>query len=184
MKKPYFFIAAAFAVVASLLSTQVRAQTAAETATAASPWRFGIGLETGLVTGDESYAASFELGGTVSMQFNANSHLVWALTTGYYDFVGEEIPGTPEEGPTPAQSLGIIPVKIGLKASFASKFYLGIESGIGIETTNGNGALLIASPSMGYANKSWDFGLRYENFSGFQRNFGIVGLHVAYSFGL
>lgn len=34
------------------------------------------------------------------------------------------------------------------------------------------------------ASKSWDVGVRYENYSGQSNNYGTVGLRIAYGFGL
>ncbi|MDB5145542.1 MAG: hypothetical protein JWQ66_4255, partial [Mucilaginibacter sp.] len=42
----------------------------------------------------------------------------------------------------------------------------------------------ILSPGLGYASKSWEVSARYENFSGQGNNYGLVGLRIAYGFGL
>jgi hypothetical protein len=90
----------------------------------------------------------------------------------------------------------MIPVKAGAKAFFTPSFYFGAEVGAGFETSafgsikDANNSLLdkqaklILSPSVGYATKSWEVSARYENFSGQGNNYGLVGLRVAYGFGL
>jgi hypothetical protein len=97
--------------------------------------------------------------------------------------------------------MGLVPVKLGFKAFVGSGFYFSGEGGVGFETQNYNviknldngvpkTTKLILSPGFGYAHKALDFSLRYENFSGnnkagySNRDFGMVGLRVAYSFGL
>jgi hypothetical protein len=81
--------------------------------------------------------------------------------------------------------LDIIPVKAGLKAFISSNVYIGAEVGAGFEVDNGGGnTKLIASPTIGYASKKWDVGLRYESFSGQGNNYGLLGLRIAYGFGL
>lgn len=76
-----------------------------------------------------------------------------------------------------------MPVKIGAKAFFSPNMYFGAEAGAGFVTNNGN-TKLILSPALGYASKSWDVSARYENFSGQGINYGVVGLRLAYAFGL
>jgi hypothetical protein len=80
--------------------------------------------------------------------------------------------------------LGIVPVKLGVKAFFSPNVYFGAEAGAGFETASGGNTKLILSPALGYANKSWDVGVRYENFSGQDNNYGLVGLRIAYAFPL
>lgn len=42
----------------------------------------------------------------------------------------------------------------------------------------------IASPAIGYANKKWDIGASYENLSSNYSHLGMIGLRLAYGFGL
>ena len=175
MKKPSILIATVFTAAALFFTSNVKAQT-----TTPNPWRFGIGLEAGAPTGNASNTSSFELGGTARLQYDASSHFAWTLTSGYYNMFGKDMPGTNVS----YQSLGIVPVKVGIKVFFAPTWYFGAEAGAGFETVSGGNTKLILSPALGYANKTWDVGLRYENFSGQDNNYGLVGLRVAYAFGL
>jgi hypothetical protein len=88
-----------------------------------------------------------------------------------------------------------VPVKAGFKAFLNSGFYVSGEAGAGIETKafeaagagitdNPKETKLILSPGLGYATKSWDVGVRYENYSGQDNNFGLVALRIAYGFGV
>ncbi len=156
----------------------------AATTTDASRWRLGIGVEGGLPTGNANNYYTWELGGTARLQYDASKSFAWTLTSGYYNFFGKDNLAAPGGGTYNAASLGIVPVKLGIKAFFLPKVYFGAEAGAGFETYSGGNTKLILSPALGYASKSWDIGVRYENFSGQDNNYGLVGLRVAYAFGL
>ena len=83
-----------------------------------------------------------------------------------------------------ANDIGIVPLKAGIKAFFSQNGYFGAEAGAGFETNSGGDTKLILSPTLGWANQTWDVGVRYENFSGQNNNYGLVGLRVAYGFKL
>jgi len=178
MKKSTKLVAAALIAGALFIGNNVNAQT---TTTPANPWRFGIGLEAGAPTGNAHTISNFELGGTARLQYDVTNNFAWTLTSGYYNMFGKEVPTIPN---AKYESLGIVPVKVGIKAFFASDLYFGAEAGAGFEAHIGSNTKLILSPTLGFANKTWDVGVRYENFSGQSDNYGLVGLRVAYGFGL
>jgi hypothetical protein len=169
MKKSKKLVAAAIAAVALFIGSNVSAQT-----TPANPWRLGIGIEAGAPTGNAHTSSNVELGATARLQYDASSSFAWTLTSGYYDFLAKGH----------ASNQGLVPAKIGIKAFFAPNIYFGAEAGAGFETTGADNTKLILSPALGWASKSWDVGVRYENFSGQSDNYGLVGLRVAYGFGL
>lgn len=186
MKKLTTLAATALTGVALLIGSNVKAQTIAP-----NKLRFGIGVEGGAVTGNAHNYSNLELGGTARLQYGVSNNLAFTLTSGYYNFFGKEEPGTDVK----YQSLGMIPIKAGIKAFFSSNLYFGAEVGAGIETKTflpqgvderfGNkDTKLILSPALGYATKHWDVGVRYENYSGQSNNYGLVGLRLAYGFGL
>jgi len=181
MKKSSILVAAAFTASALFFTGNVKAQTAP-----VSPWRFGIGLEAGVPTGNANNISNFELGGTARLQYDASSHFAWTLTSGYYNMFGKNVSVVTPDGIVTgkAADLGIVPVKVGIKAFFAPKLYFGAEAGAGFETNSGGYTKLILSPTLGFANKTWDVGVRYENFSGPGNSYGLVGLRVAYAFEL
>ena len=155
-------------------------------------FRFGIGVEGGIPTGAASNLSNFELGGTARLQYGLSNHFALTLTSGYYNFFGKD-DGTGTG--TKFQSLGMVPIKAGLKAFFSSNLYFGAEAGAGIETKTflpqnvsqtvaEKDTKLILSPTLGYATKHWDVGVRYESFLGQSNNYGLVGLRLAYGFGL
>jgi len=177
MKTVSNLLTSAFVGAALLLTTNVKAQSQS---TAPNPWKLGIGLEAGIPTGNAKTISNFELGGTARLQYDASNHLAYTLTSGYYNMFGKDIEGTNLK----YQSLGIVPLKAGVKAFFTPNLYFGAEAGAGFETISGGNTKLILSPALGFANKTWDAGVRYENFSGQSNSYGLVGLRVAYAFGL
>lgn len=188
MKNATKLVAIAVAAVAMFFTTQVKAQT-----TNPNQWRFGIGVEGGIPTGNAHDISNFELGGTARLQYGIGQNFALMLTSGYYNFFGKDVPGLTD---VKYKSLGMIPVKAGFKAFFAKSFYFSGEAGAGFEmssfgdfsgdTTPGleKDTKLILSPGLGWANKSWDVGVRYENYSGQNNNYGLVGLRLAYGFSL
>jgi hypothetical protein len=183
MKNMIKLIATAVSAAAIFFATNVNAQT---TTTAPNPWRLGIGLEAGIPTGNANNISNFELGGTARLQYDASDHFAWTLTSGYYNMFGKDVIVTDGSTSisTKAPSLGIVPVKLGIKAFFAPQFYFGAEAGAGFETISEGNTKLILSPALGFANKTWDVGVRYENFSGQGNSYGLAGLRVAYAFSL
>ena len=186
MKKSTQLLAAASFAVAILFGTNVKAQSIVP-----NKLRFGFGVDGGLATGNAHYASNIFLGGTGRLQYGLSNNLALTLTSGYYNFFGKNDPVTG----TKFQSLGMVPIKAGIKAFFAPSWYFGAEIGAGIETktflhqgedsqAGEKDTKLILSPGIGYATKHWDVGARYENFSGQSNNYGLVGLRVAYGFGI
>lgn len=174
------WIASAVTAVAIFLGSNVKAQT---TSNAGDAWRLGIGVEAGVPTGNRSDFSKFELGGTARLQYDTKSNLSFMLTSGYYNmFAKDQKIGTTTYK---YDSAGLVPVKAGIKAFATSKIYFSGEVGAGFETNYAKNTKLIVSPGIGYANAGGlDIGVRYENFSGQNDNYGLVGLRLAYGFKL
>ncbi len=188
MKKLTKLMAIAVAAVAIFFTTNAKAQT-----TPPSVWRFGVGVEGGIPTGNAHDISNFELGGTARLQYGIAKNLALTLTSGYYNFFGKsyESTFTDATGTTTVtvqgRSLGIIPVKAGIKGFFTDNLYLGGEAGAGFEVHEpvageATNTKLILSPAFGWANKSWDVGVRYEAFLGQSNNYGVAALRLAYGF--
>ncbi len=188
MKNMTKMMAVAIAAVAILFTTKVKAQTVTP-----DKFRFGIGIEGGIPTGNAHDISNVELGGTARLQYGLSKSVALTLTSGYYNFFGKNDPALVN---TKFASLGMVPAKLGIKAFVGSGFYFSGEAGAGFETrafgayhgenTQGfaKDTKLILSPGLGWASKSWDVGARYENYSGQANNYGLVGLRIAYGFGL
>ena len=188
MKRTLNFVVAAVVMATIFLSGSVKAQSIIP-----AKLRFGIGVDGGLVTGDAHDFSNLMLGGDGRLQYGFNNNLALTLTAGYYNFFGKnEGLGTSEK----FQSLGMVPIKVGIKAFVSKNIYVAGEVGAGIETKTFNyqglidsapeqtNTKLILSPGIGFASKSWDVGVRYENYSGQSFNYGVAALRVAYGFGL
>ncbi|MGZ3766505.1 MAG: hypothetical protein ACXVB0_20075 [Mucilaginibacter sp.] len=188
MKNRIKLLAPVVTALAIFFTTNVKAQTITP-----DKFRFGIGIEGGIPTGNAHDISNVELGGTARVQYGINKNVALTLTSGYYNFFGKNDPNLVD---TKYASLGMVPAKLGIKAFVGSGVYLSGEAGAGFETrvfgayhgqdTQGfsKDTKLILSPGLGYASKSWDVGVRYENFSGQNNNYGLVGLRIAYGFGL
>ncbi|WP_184542399.1 hypothetical protein [Mucilaginibacter sp. FT3.2] len=191
MKTMTKVIAGAFTAVAIFIGTNVKAQT-----TPANSLRFGVGVEGLLPVGNLHDGSNVGLGGTARLQYGVNKNVALTLTSGYYNFFGKTVSEsvtTPTGTATTSfkgRSLGIVPVKAGIKAFVADGFYFSGEAGAGFEVHEpiageDKSTKLILAPGLGYATKSWDIGARYENFSGGNSgSYGTVGLRIAYGFGL
>jgi hypothetical protein len=175
MKKLTKLAAVAITGVALLIGTNVNAQT-----TPKSKLRFGIGLEAGAPTSTD--ASSFELGGTARLQYGVGDKFALMLTSGYYNFFGKDytVGGVTYK----AANAGIVPLKAGMKAFFSDNLYFSAEAGAGFEMDGAKNTKLILSPGLGWANQKWDVGVRYEDFSGQNNTYGLVGLRLAYGFEL
>ncbi|WP_299471289.1 hypothetical protein [Mucilaginibacter sp.] len=174
MKTMTKLVAAAFTAAAIFIGTNVNAQT-----TPKSVWRLGVGLEGGIPTGNAHDYFGAQIGGTARLQYGISDNLALTLTSGYYNFFAKN-----DYKNVGGDDLGMVPVKAGIKAFVSQNIYLGAEVGAGFETSLGKSTKLIASPGIGWANQSWDVGVRYENYSGQSNNYGLVGLRLAYGFGL
>ena len=187
MKKLSNLLAVAVVAIAIFLGTNAKAQTIVP-----NKWRFGVGVEGGLVTGDAHDASNLELGGTARLQYGFSNNLALTLTSGYYNFFGKSY----DDAGDKYQSLGMVPIKAGLKYFLTGNIYVAGEAGVGIETkafgvqgtdddlASQTHTKLLLSPGIGWANKHYDVGVRYENYSGNSDNYGIVALRLAYGFGL
>lgn len=186
MEKPSKLFIVAMFMAAGFLANNAKAQTVPVNA-----FRFGIGAESGITTGAINGASNLYVGGTARLQYGVSKNFALTLTSGYYNFLGNSY----------HNSMGMIPVKAGFKYFIGPGFYFSGEVGAGFELQNFNvyknlddgipkSTKLLWSPGFGYSTKSWDFGLRYENFSSSKtfasenNSYGLVGLRVAYGFGL
>lgn len=178
------------AVFASFLFI-VTAKAQTTQTTAPGPWHFGVGLESGITL--SGIASKTEIGATGRLQYDFSKNFALTLTSGYYEFLGTNV----------RNAMGLVPVKLGVKAFVGSGFYFSGEAGAGFETQNFNvlknadngipkTTKLLWSGGFGYAIKSWDFSLRYESFFGNNKsyyindninsNFSLVGLRIGYTF--
>jgi len=151
-------------------------------------FRFGIGVDGLLPVGNTADVANFGLGLTPRLQYGVSDKFALTFTSGIYHFFPKTVT-YPVSGSfagfTAKYKSDIIPVKVGFKYFVGGNFYLAGEAGASFEVAEGGGkAHFLWSPGIGYATKKWDIGARFENFSGNHYSDGIIGLRVAYGFGL
>jgi hypothetical protein len=179
MKKLSQLLAALFTVTAILLTTSVKAQT-----TPANHFVFSFGADVGVPTGPLKISSNLVLGGTPRFQYGLTDNLAVTFTSGADHFLSKDIPGTN----TRYDSYGVIPIKAGLKEFFVPGIYVAAEAGVAFEELDkrdGSGHdKFLFSPSIGWANKRWDAGVRYDLYNGQNDNYGVVALRIAYGFAL
>jgi hypothetical protein len=177
MKMLSKLITAVFITAALFFATNANAQT-----TPAKALLFSAGADAGFPTGNLTIGSNFVLGGTLRLQYGVTDNLAITLTSGADHFFSKINPATGQK----FDSFGVIPIKAGIKYFFVPGIYFGVEGGIAIEETDsgvGNTKTLI-SPAVGWANKHWDVGVRYDNMSGQMDPYGFVAIRVAYGFKL
>ncbi len=183
MKKTIQLLAIAAIATASLFGNKAKAQSLAPP----NKWRFGIGIEGAIPTGNLTNYSNGVLGGTLRLQYGLTKHTMLMLTSGFYNAFGKNIPYT--NNADKYQSLGLVPVKLGAKLYLGTKIYVSGEAGAAFETkanylNNSKDVKLDLSPGLGYSMKHIDIGARYESISGKDNNYGIAALRIAYGFGL
>ena len=177
MKTLSKLITLTFTASVLLFTSDLKAQT-----TPANAFRLSIGADAGLPTGNLRIESNFVLGGTIRLHYGISDNFAVTLTSGADHFFSKTLPGTTFK----YNSFGIIPIKAGIKEFFVPNIYFAAEAGVGFEQVDSGhaNAKLILSPALGYADKHWDFGIRYENYSGQSDNYGFVALRLAYGFAL
>jgi hypothetical protein len=147
--------------------------------------RFGIGADGLLPVGNFSKSTNFGLGITPRLQYGITDRFALTFTTGLYHFFPKDMYSNDPQPYKYSWDTDVIPAKLGIKAFVTSNIYIGAEAGLAFQVDNGGGdSKFMASGGIGYAKKHWDFGIRYENFAANGYRNGIIGLRVAYGFGL
>ena len=181
MNKKTKFFAISLTALALFIGVQSNAQSIQK-----SKLRFGIGLDGLVPVGNLTNTTNFGLGITPRLQYGIANNVALTFTSGIYHFFPKDIYFQNGSQSYKYQNdLDLIPVKAGIKAFVSSNLYIGAEAGIGFQVDNGGGdSKFMASGGIGYASKNWDVGVRYENFSANGYKNGIIGLRLAYGFGL
>jgi opacity protein-like surface antigen len=151
--------------------------------------KLGVGVEFAFPMGDFADATKLGVGGSLLYQHPIASKLNLTGTAGYTNFQGKdyEIGGVTFDG----GSLGVIPVKAGLRYFLAENIFVNAEAGAVFGTKDGFGTRFAYSPGLGVefpvADKSTlELSGRYE---GWSKGDGLVtpqfiGLRLAWNFGL
>lgn len=151
-----------------------------------SKLRFGIGVDGLFSVGHLRTSSDFGLGITPRLQYGLSDNVALTFTSGLYHFFPKDIPlSFNGVNYTAHRDFDLIPVKLGFKSFISRRLYIGVEVGMGFQVDNGGGdSKFLVSGGIGYATKKWDIGIRYENISADNYRNGIIGLRLAYGFGL
>lgn len=134
-------------------------------------FKLGFGINGGIPTNN---VFDYALGADVRLQYDLSQKASVSLTTGFTNlFIGDDI-----------KDLGFIPAKAGFKLFvWENRFYVLGEVGAGFAVTNNyDQTTFLYAPGIGYANKSFDLSLRYEDYDKFET--AQVALRLAYGFKL
>lgn len=174
-----FITSLAAAVVISFSTSNVKAQS--EPAGDSRDTRLGLGLNLGLPT---TNGYDFVVGGDIRLQKDFFSNVSGMISLGYNSYSLENETSTLE-------SIGVIPLKAGLKLFPTERFYFSGELGAGFNATDKDklgvdpGTAFIYSAGIGLGfNNGLDLGLRYEGLSRKYFDPGMVALRIAYGFNL
>lgn len=182
MKIKTSLLCAILAVVTLFICNSAKAQSVDK-----NNLRFGIGVDGLLPVGNSANTENFGIGVTPRLQYSLSNSVALTFTSGIYHFFPKTISYPIGNGLTGTSKYksDIIPVKVGAKFFVGSNFYLAGEVGAAFEVAEGGGPVhFLYSPGLGYATKKWDIGARYESYGGNGYSDGIIGLRVAYGFGL
>lgn len=165
------------AIVALIISFDSSAQT-----TPKGGLMLSLGAQAGLPTGNAVGGTTFILGGDLKLHYGLTEKLALTFTTGGYHFFPVN------DG---RESFGIGPLKGGVKYFVVENIYIAGELGAGVEVTpagfEGGHTKFLWSPGAGYATDRWDFGIRYEDYSGKDgsgKNFGYGQFALRVGYGL
>lgn len=175
----------------SVFTISANAQdTTPKTITSGSGIRLSVGADAGLPVGNLSNAYSWSLGGSIQADFPIiREQLYYTVNAGFNNVFADKNNG--------GADLQLIPVKAGLKYFPIKNFYIQGEAGATFVTNKTDlgftkSTTFVYAPQIGYVfnvggKNSIDAGFRYENNSKFYdtgSSNGMLGLRVAYSFGL
>jgi hypothetical protein len=178
MKKIKHSFAIIAAILAIFTTVDVSAQNTPEVDSRDT--RLGLGLNLGVPTTD---GYNFVIGGDLRLQKDFSSNVSGIASIGYNNYSFED--GNADN------SLGVIPLKVGIKVFPLERLYLSGEIGAGFNATDKEklgvdpGTAFIYSPGIGLGfNNGLDLSLRYEGLSRKAYDPGMVALRIAYGFNL
>ncbi|CAM3942928.1 Outer membrane protein beta-barrel domain-containing protein [Pedobacter westerhofensis] len=161
-----------------------------KTVTYGSGIRLSVGADAGLPVGNFSNAYKWSIGGSVQADFPIiQDQFYYTVNAGFNNVFADNSNTGPD--------LQLIPVKAGLKYFPVKNFYVQGEAGATFVTNKSDAGFsksttFAYAPQIGYLfnvgnRNSLDVGFKYENTSKFYdggSSNGLLGLRVAYSFGL
>ena len=144
---------------------------------AVNKFKFSIGLEEGIPANRVSRYAAFVTGGSLQVGYTLVKNLDVTLNAGYIYFLATD----GEKG------LSFVPVMVGLKYSFLTKFYLSGQLGASayMGSDSEKDLYLTYAQGIGFkASKQIDILAKFQGINvGPSKNYSFAGLRIAYTFG-
>ena len=142
-----------------------------------------IGAEIGLPIGDLKETTSIGIGGSVKAAIPIFEGGAVTLSAGYMTFSGKTVTILGQS--FKYGSLGMIPIKAGLRFIISEGFYGEPQLGYTLYSGSGNSGAFTYAANLGYmVNNSFDISARYEAASKNSATLSFIGARIAYSFGL
>ena len=140
--------------------------------------KFSIGVEGGLPLGNIKNGYNFVLGGSVKYELPIAASTWFTVSAGYNSFHPKS-----EFKDLGAESIGFVPVKVGIKYYLEQGFFAEGQVGAAFGTKSGTGTAFAYSPGVGYTfDGGFEAGVRYEGFSKSGGTISQLGLRLAYRF--
>jgi Outer membrane protein beta-barrel domain len=171
------------AVIAFSLSiVGVQAQSQAKT----GGFKFGVGVDLALPTGNFGTVTSFGIGGQVQGEYMLADNISGIASVGYQSFIGKSFPDG--AGGTFKYSYGLIPILVGARFYPSEQFFVGAQIGVGLLHASFQGISANSSgfdylPQVGYVAGPLQFTLGYNGVSASGGTFGSLQLSAVYTFG-
>jgi len=141
-------------------------------------FKFSVGAELGIATGNFSNGYSFGIGGTGQIEFPIQDKFRGTATGGIVFYNGKSIGnGVKNTG------LTVIPIRVGGKYYITSSVYGALQLGVGF-LNKGLGTAFAYSPQIGYEflsknNKPIDIGFKYDAYAK-NGTLGSLGIRLAF----
>ena len=142
-----------------------------------------VGVEVGLPIGDLKQTSSIGIGGSVKAAIPVFDGGAFTLSAGYMTFSGKTVDILGQS--FKFGSLGMIPIKAGLRFVISEGFYGEPQLGYTLYSGSGNSGAFTYAANLGFmVNNSVDISARYEAASKNSSTISFIGARIAYSFGM
>ncbi|MDN3655775.1 outer membrane beta-barrel protein [Ferruginibacter paludis] len=168
---------------AVILTLSVLTASAQKESAETNSFKFSVGVEGGLPTGDLKTTSSFGIGGSIQGDYKATESFALTLNAGYLSFSGKTVSLLGESIKYP--SINIIPVLAGGKYYFTESVYGSAQVGVSFVSMTGesSSSAFTYAPGIGYyVSPNFDLLLKYQAASKNGSTLSFIGLRAAYSF--
>ena len=168
---------------ATILTLSVLSAYAQKESAETNSFKFSVGIEGGLPTGDLKTFSSFGIGGSIQGDYKVAENFALTLNAGYISFSGKTVSVLGESFKYPA--LNIIPVLVGGKYYFTESVYGSAQVGLSFVSTKGesSSSAFTYAPGIGfYVSPNFDLLLKYQAATKSGSTLSFIGLRAAYNF--